>query len=224
MQVLIVEDEGRLAQALEQILRGQKHRADVVRTGPEGLDYALAGHYDVMVLDVMLPGMDGFEVVRRMRAEKNATPVLMLTAKDEIPDKVRGLDRGADDYMTKPFAPEELLARLRALARRQGEVVLDLLRFADLTLDLSASTLRCGEKSVRMGYKELEILKLLMANAGAITPKEQIIAKVWGGDSDVEENNVEAHISFLRKKFFYLGTRAGVSTVRKMGYRLEAGA
>jgi DNA-binding response OmpR family regulator len=221
MNVLIVEDEKRLAQALEQIMKGQKYHADAVHSGPEGLDYAMTGHYDLVILDLMLPGMDGFEVVRRMREGKNAAPVLMLTARDEVPDKVRGLDRGADDYMTKPFATDELLARVRALTRRQGEVVLDKLEFSDLVLNLPASELRRGEKSVRLGFKEFELMKILMANTGMITPKESLISRVWGDDSYAEDNNVEAHISFLRKKLAYLGSRTGIATIRKMGYRLE---
>ncbi|MDR1531540.1 MAG: response regulator transcription factor [Clostridiales bacterium] len=223
MNVLIVEDERRLAQALAEIMKTQKYYADVVYNGPDGLDYGLSGRYDLIILDVMLPGRDGFEVVRELRAKKVATPVLLLTARDEIADKVRGLDNGADDYMTKPFSSDELLARARALTRRQGEVVIDKLEFADLTLQLSTSTLHCGAKSVHVGFKEFEILKILMSNAGVITAKESLIAKVWGDDAEVEENNVEAHISFLRKKFFYLKSRASIATARKMGYRLEDG-
>jgi DNA-binding response OmpR family regulator len=222
MNILIVEDERRLAQALEQILKGQKYHAEAVYTGTDGLDYALNGGYDAVILDVMLPGMDGFEVVRRIREKKNAVPVLMLTAKDEVPDKVRGLDRGADDYMTKPFAADELLARIRALTRRQGEVVMDALEFADLVLRLPACELHCDMKSVRLGFKEFEMMKILMSNTGSIITKEQLISKVWGGDSDAEDNTVEAHISFLRKKLSYLGSKASIETMRKMGYRLEA--
>ena len=221
MRVLIVEDEVRLAEALGQIMTQQKYQADVVFDGADGLDYALTGQYDVIVLDVMLPKRDGFQVVREMRARHISTPVLLLTARDEIPDKVAGLDCGADDYMTKPFSPDELLARVRALSRRQGEVVLEEMSFGDLTLELATHTLRCGSRSVSLGFKEFEVLRLLMSSPQAVVPKETLLSRVWGQESDAEDNNVEAYISFLRKKFFYLSSRAGISTMRKVGYRLE---
>ena len=217
MRVLIVEDERRLADALCQIMREQKYGVDAVYDGRDGLDYAMSGQYDVVVLDVMLPERSGFEVVRALRAQNNAVPVLLLTARDEISDKVTGLDCGADDYMTKPFSPEELLSR------RQGEVQHEELRYADLCLNLSTRTLSRGEKSVSLGYKEFEVLHILLSNPRAITPKEELITRVWGADSDAEDNNVEAYISFLRKKFFYLGSQTAISAVRKVGYRLEAG-
>ncbi len=223
MRILVVEDETRLAEALGQILTEQKYAVDVVYTGTDGLDYALSGQYDVVVLDVMLPGMDGFAVARELRARHVSTPILMLTARDEIADKVTGLDCGADDYMTKPFAPDELLARVRALSRRQGDVVLEEMRFDDLTLSLSTYTLACRHKTVHLGYKEAEVLRLLMANPRLVVPKEDILTKVWGAESDAEDNNVEAYISFLRKKFFFLGSRVTIGTVRKVGYRLETG-
>lgn len=221
MRVLIVEDEVRLAEALGQIMAEQKYTADLVHDGQAGLDYALSGLYDVIVLDVMIPKLSGFEVVKALRIHKNTTPVLLLTAKDEISDKVIGLDCGADDYMTKPFAPEELLARLRALSRRQGDVILEELSFADLTLNLANNSLYKGAKSVHLGFKEFEVLKILMANPKQIIPKEELIIKVWGTDSSAEDNNVEAYISFLRKKFFFLGSSVTVGTIRKVGYRLE---
>ena len=220
MRILIVEDEVRLADALAQILKEQKHITDVVHNGTDGLSYALSEQYDLIILDVMLPGLTGFDVVRKMREKKNSTPVIMLTAKYELSDKVQGLDCGADDYMTKPFAPEELLARVRALSRRQGEVILEELSFEDLTLNLSTNTLSCDTKSVRLGYKEFEVLRILMLNNQIITSKEELISKIWGVDSDAEDNNVEAYISFLRKKFSYLSSATGIETIRKVGYRL----
>ncbi|HWP51381.1 MAG TPA: response regulator transcription factor [Clostridia bacterium] len=224
MRVLIVEDEQRLAEALGQIMSEQKYSVETVYDGADGLEYAKSGLYDVIILDVMLPKKTGFEVVRELRQAKNATPVLMLTARDEIGDKVTGLDCGADDYMTKPFSPEELLARVRALARRQGDVQLEELSYCDLTLSLSSYTLSSGTKSVHLGFKEFEVLRILMSNSSQIVPKEELILKVWGAQSEAEDNNVEAYISFLRKKFFFLGSKVTIGTVRKVGYRLEGEA
>lgn len=221
MQILIVEDEVRLAEALAQILREQKYIVDAVYDGRDGYDYAVSGQYDVIVLDVMLPSMDGFHIVRSLRKQHIQTPVLMLTAKDELRDKVHGLDCGADDYMTKPFAPEELCARIRALSRRQGDVVLEEMTFDDLTLNLSTYDLSRDSKSVHLGFKEFEVLRILMANPHTIVPKDDLINKVWGAASSAEDNNVEAYISFLRKKFYFLGSRVQIGTIRKVGYRLE---
>ncbi|MBQ7015491.1 MAG: response regulator transcription factor [Firmicutes bacterium] len=221
MQILIVEDEVRLAEALAQILREQKYIVDAVYDGRDGYDYAASGQYDVIVLDVMLPSMDGFHIVRSLRKQHIQTPVLMLTAKDELRDKVHGLDCGADDYMTKPFAPEELCARIRALSRRQGDVILEEMTFDDLTLNLSTYDLSRDSKSVHLGFKEFEVLRILMANPHTIVPKDDLINKVWGAASSAEDNNVEAYISFLRKKFYFLGSRVQIGTIRKVGYRLE---
>ena len=177
--------------------------------------------YDAIVLDVMLPKVDGFEVARRLRCAHVSTPILMLTAREEIPDKIAGLDHGADDYMTKPFDIGELLARVRALTRRQGEVIGEQLAAGDLVLDTPTRSLRCGEKSVRLGFKEFDVLRLLLAAPRAVIPKEDIISKVWGLESEAEDNNVEVYISFLRKKLAYLGSRVSIGTVRKVGYHLE---
>lgn len=221
MKILIVEDEMRLAEALGQIMKEQHYQADVVYNGTDGLYCGLSGEYDVIVLDVMLPGENGFDVVKKLRDARIQTPVLMLTARDDVRDKVTGLDRGADDYMTKPFVPEELLARVRALSRRQGEVIVEELRFGDLILNLSSNDLWRGSKSIHLGYKEFEVLKILMSNPGKIISKDVLISRVWGSDSDAEDNNVEAYISFLRKKLHFLGSKVEIGTVRKVGYRLE---
>ena len=210
MRILIVEDEVRLAEALAQIMAEQKYQVDQVHNGADGLDYALTAQYDVIVLDVMLPKLDGLEVARRLRSAHVSTPILMLTARDEISDKVKGLDCGAD----------ELLARVRALTRRQGEVVSEELAFGDLSLHLSSHCLRRGDKSVRLGFKEFEVLRLLLQNAKLVTPKDDIIAKVWGLDSEAEDNNVEVYISFLRKKLSFLASQVSIGTVRKVGYFL----
>ena len=221
MRVLIVEDEARLAEALGQIMEEQRYLADLTYNGPDGLAYALTGQYDVIVLDGMLPGLDGLEVARQLREAHISTPILMLTARDEVSDKVAGLDRGADDYMTKPFASEELLARIRALARRQGEVQTEVLSYAGLILNLSSRCLQRGEREVRLGFKEFEVLRILIAYPKMVVPKEEIILKVWGAESFAEDNNVEVYVSFLRKKLQFLDSQVTIRTVRKVGYYLE---
>ena len=221
MRVLIVEDDVRLAEALSAILKNADYQVDVVYDGADGLAYAETGEYDVVVLDVMLPKMDGFEVVSELRHKKVATPVLMLTARDALGDKVGGLDSGADDYMTKPFAPAELLARLRSLSRRQGELIFESLEYGDLKLDLESCELSSGDKTIHLGYKEFNIAKILMSNPGRVISKDTLIDKVWGSESMVEDNNVEAYISFLRKKLDFVGSKVEISTLRKVGYRLD---
>ena len=224
MRILIVEDEVRLAEALGEIMKGQLYSVDIVNDGEDGYDYAMSNIYDVIVMDVMLPSMNGFDIVRKMREEKNQTPVIMLTAKDDTADKIKGLDCGADDYLTKPFIPGELLARIRAISRRQGEVVLDELKFEDLTLSQSNRTLSCGSHSINLGPKEFDIINLLMSNPGVIVPKEDLIVKVWGIESEAEDNNVEVYISFLRKKLRYLKSKVSLKNIQKLGYRLEVEA
>lgn len=221
MQVLVVEDEKRLAEALAHILTEQKYMVDIAFDGRDGLDYALSGIYDVIILDIMLPKMNGYEVAAALRKEKIATPILMLTAKDQVADKVKGLDSGADDYMTKPFAAEELLARVRALTRRQGEVVIDEVSFNGVKLNLSTCDLSYGCKSVHLNFKEFEIMKILMQNPQIVTTKEDLIVKVWGYDSNAVDNNVEVYISFLRKKLDFISSNIEILSLRKIGYRLE---
>mgnify|MGYP000852304653 FL=1 len=221
MKILIVEDEKRLAQALSQIMKEAKYQTNIAYDGADGLELALYGSYDVIVLDVMLPKKDGFSIVKELRVSKINTPVIMLTAKDEVGDKITGLDKGADDYMTKPFVPEELLARIRALSRRQGEVIVEELSFEDLSLDISNAELRCKDKNIHLSFKEFEIMKILMSNQKTIIGKEILITKVWGDDSDAEDNNVEAYISFLRKKLSFIGSKVSLTTIRKLGYKLE---
>ena len=221
MQILIVEDEKNLADALRQILEEERIQTTIAYDGEDGLAYAMSSMFDMIILDVMLPKKNGFEVVETLRNEKNHTPVLMLTALDEIPDKVKGLTLGADDYMTKPFAPAELLARIYALTRRKGEMILHELKFQDLHLQLDTCELLCAHKHISLGFKEYEVMKLLMQHPSMIISKEEIITKVWGCDSEAVDNNVEAYISFLRKKLFYLGSKVEIKAHRKLGYRLE---
>ena len=222
MQILVVEDDVRLAQALCRILEESGYKTDAVHDGQSGLDYAESGIYDVVILDVMLPKMDGFTVVSNLRRAGVNTPVLLLTARDAVPDKITGLDSGADDYMTKPFSPAELLAHLRALTRRQGEVIFEKLDAGDLSLNLESYDLTCGQKTIHLSFKEFSLAKVLMSNAGQVVSKELLIERVWGVESSAEDNNVEAYVSFLRKKMRFLGSQACIETIRKAGYRFAA--
>ena len=222
MKVLLVEDDETLAQALCHILQKNRYDAEAVYDGATGYEWAASGHYDIIILDAMLPRKDGFSIVSDLRRQGVSTPVLMLTAKGEVADKIHVLDAGADDYMTKPFSPAELLAHLRALARRQGQVNFEIMGFADLDLDLNSCDLSCNKKSIHLSFKEFSLMKLLMANPKQTVPKELIIERVWGADSSAEDNNVEAYISFLRKKLKFLGSAVRIETLRKLGYRLNA--
>ena len=221
MRLLLAEDEKDLSKALCTILKHNNYSVDAVYDGQDALDYGLCENYDGIILDIMMPKKNGIDVLKELRKAKVSTPILMLTAKEQISDKVRGLDSGADDYMTKPFDPEELLARIRALTRRQGEVVLDELSFEGTTLNLSTCDLSCGEKSIHLNFKEFEIMKILMTSPGIVTTKEDLIVKVWGYDSNAVDNNVEVSISFLRKKLDFIESAVEIAALRKIGYRLE---
>jgi two-component system, OmpR family, response regulator ArlR len=222
MRILIVEDETHLAEALTQILRKNNYTVDAVNDGEAGLDYALTDIYDLIILDIMLPKMDGISVLKNIRKEGIATPVILLTAKGEISDKVTGLDSGADDYLAKPFATEELLARIRAMSRRKGEVVQDnTLKYGDIELNPATLKLTSGSKEVKLILKESELLEYLISRKNMTTSKEMIIEKIWGFDSEVVHNHVEVYISFLRKKLAFLGSEVGINTVRGVGYALE---
>lgn len=224
MRILLVEDEVRLSQALVEIFQKNRYGIDAVYTGPEGLEYAQSGIYDAIILDIMLPGMDGITILKTLRDQKNQTPVLLLTAKDDINDKVKGLDCGADDYMTKPFSTDELLARVRALTRRKGDVKEDAVTFGDLVLNKSNCELqKVGGESIKLSLKEFQIIDLLFENPHQIIKKERIIEKIWGGDSDAEYNNVEVYISFIRKKMEQLKVKTTIRTARGIGYSLEEG-
>lgn len=221
MKILVVEDEVRLADTIKNVLEKEKYLVDVVYNGQDAYDYITADTYDAVVLDVMLPKLSGVQVIKLLRQENNATPILLLTAKDQLEDKVTGLDSGADDYLTKPFETPELLARIRSISRRKGEVINDDITFKDITLSQKTQVVSCGAKSVRLGPKEYEILRLLLVNQNQILPKEDLISRVWGFDSDAEDNNVEVYISFLRKKLKYLSSQVTIGTARKVGYFLE---
>ena len=224
MRVLIVEDERRLARTLADLMEAHNYTADLSYDGESGLDNALSGIYDVILLDVMLPKRNGYEVARQLRAAGNRTPILMLTARTEVDDRITGLDSGADYYLTKPFDSNELLACIRAITRRSNDTVDNSMTFGDLRLELDSCQLFCGERSVRLSKKEFEILSKLMANGEKVVTKEQLILSVWGYESDAEDNNVEVYISFLRKKLHFLESAANIATVRKIGYHLEGDA
>lgn len=222
MRILIVEDELPLAEALTQILKKNNYTVDAVNDGEAGLDNALSDIYDLILLDIMLPKMDGISILKNIREEGITTPVILLTAKGEISDKVAGLDSGADDYLPKPFATEELLARIRSVSRRKGEIIKDnTLKIGDIELNPSTLKLSKGSKDIKLILKESELLELLISRKNATSPKELIIEKLWGFDSDVDNNHVEVYISFLRKKLSYLDSKVVITTVRGVGYILE---
>lgn len=221
MNVLVVEDERNLADAIVKILEDEGYNAEATYDGKAGLTCAKSGLYDAIVLDVMLPGMSGYDVVNKMRHAGVSTPVLMLTARTSTEDKVRGLDSGADDYMTKPFEAPELLARVRALTRRRGDVLIDEIKFADIRLDLNTHDLSCAEKSVHLSGKEFEVLSILMGSSSRVVSKQDLLTRVWGTDGEASENSVEAYVSFIRKKLSHIGSKVQVTTLRMLGYRLE---
>ena len=223
MKLLLVEDEYRMAQALCEILRQENYEVDHCVDGNNGLEAMESGIYDIAILDVMLPGLNGFEIAKRARKAGIRTPILMLTAKAEIDDKVMGLDSGADDYLTKPFATKELLARVRALGRRNIDTADGALKFEDIELDVTTATLTCisNGNSVRLSEKECRILEYLIANQNQILTREQLALKIWGIESEAEYNNVEVYVSFLRKKLKLLKSKVKIKAVRGMGYKLE---
>ena len=222
MRLLLVEDEKQLAEALTELLMKNKHTVDAVYDGEAGLDYALTGIYDVIILDIMLPRLNGLELLQQLRSSGISTPTILLTAKGELQDKVTGLDAGADDYLVKPFAALELLARIRALSRRKGEMIVDdTLSFADFHLNLSSYELEGKHGNVRLTLKEFEILRYFMYRPHRAVTKDELIEKVWGFDSEADYNNIEVYISFLRKKLAHIGSRAVIITLRGIGYKLE---
>jgi DNA-binding response OmpR family regulator len=233
VNILLVEDQTRLAAALAAILTEEGHHVDVAQDGVDGFDYASSARqtgtpYDAIVLDVMLPRMDGFTVARELRRAGDDVPIIILTARDTLHDKIEGLDSGADDYLTKPFQPAELLARLRALTRRSGTVHVETIELGNTTLDLQRADLRTtgpdgAEALVHLSQREFELCQLFMMSPGQTFTKATLLARVWGLDNDADENSVEAYVSFLRKKFTYLGSDLHIVTVRGMGYHLEAG-
>lgn len=224
MRILLVEDEEYMAQAVAQVLEKNNYTVDLAHDGEYGLDCALSGIYDIIILDIMLPGRSGLEILKTLRQKKIAVPVLLLTAKSETEDKVTGLDLGADDYLTKPFEMQELLARLRVLARRKQEITVQSgYEFGDVLLNPYTLSLFCGSQSFKLTLKESQLLEMLMDARGGVISKDRIIEKVWGFDSEAEDRHVEVYISFLRKKLKALGANTSIETVRGIGYALRAG-
>ncbi len=221
MRILVVEDEQGLAEAIAAILRKEHYEVDVANDGQTGLDNALTDVYDCIILDIMLPKMNGLDVLTYLRIKQIETPIMLLTAKSEIEDKISGLDCGADDYLTKPFSTGELLARIRAMIRRKGVVVDINPKYGDITLDIKRGELMCNGSSVVLGRKEFQMMELLMSNSGQIVTKEGFVKKVWGYDDDTEYNNVEVYISFLRKKLTMLHSVVQIKTRRGIGYCLD---
>ena len=199
-----------------------KYSVDAVYNGDEGLDYALTDVYDVIILDIMLPKLNGIEILKMIRKRKISTPVILLTAKGSVEDRILGLDSGADDYLPKPFSPDELLARLRALTRRNGDFINEnILEFSDIKLNLSTYDMEVNDNSITLTQKEFEILKYFMQRPKLVVSKDDLITKLWGFDSDIEHNNIEVYISFLRKKLAYVESNVKITTIRRVGYRLE---
>ena len=223
MRVLLVEDEKGISSAVCQVLKKENFTVDPVYTGPDGLDYALTGIYDAIVLDVMLPGMDGFEVLKRLRNEGVRTPVCMLTARSGLEDRVRGLEGGADYYLPKPFQMAELTACLRAITRRKEETPVMELSFGDVSLSQQDAKLVCktNGQAVKLGAKEYQIMEMFLRNPRQILPKETIFDRVWGYESDADYNNVEVYLSFVRKKLAFVGSTLKIKASRGIGYSLE---
>ncbi len=220
MKILIVDDEKQLVSAISAILKGQNLSVDCAFDGEKGLDFALSGIYDLIILDVMMPKLSGFEVLKQIRSHKMDTPVLMLTARSEMTDKISGLNMGADDYITKPFHTDELIARIKALLRRKEKFTGDVLTFGDITLDRNSLLLSCGEKKITLGKKEFQILEMLMLAGGKNIDKERFIEKIWGYDTDAEYNTIEVYVSFLRKKLLAVGSKTEIKSLRGVGYTL----
>ena len=222
MKILLIDDERQLTEALKVILKQNYYSVDCAYNGEDGLDMALSGIYDLIILDIMMPKIDGLTVLNVLRKKQIDVPVLLLTAKSEIADKITGLNLGADDYLTKPFNSEELLARVRALLRRKEKFMGDVLTFNDISLNRDTCELICNGKNISLGKKEFQILEMLILSKNKSIDKEKFIEKIWGYDTDAEYNTIEVYISFLRKKINALGAKTEIKSIRGIGYILEA--
>jgi len=222
VKVLIIEDEYSLADAIRESLEKEHLNVTMVTNGLDGEDEALTGLYDLILLDIMLPKKNGFEILKTLKEEKIKTPIIILTAKSEMDDKLNGLENGADDYITKPFHMKELLARVKIILKRNSNIEdTNALTYGDLTLDLSTGKLKCNDNEVAINGKELNLIEILLINKEQIVEKEVLTDKIWGYDSDAEYNSVEVYVSFLRKKIDLLKSNVKISTVRGIGYKLE---
>ena len=222
MKILIIEDEYSLADAVAETLKKEKFNVTIKTNGEDGEDEALTDNYDLILLDVMLPKKNGFDVLRNLRQFKIKTPIIMLTAKSEIEDKLNGLEHGADDYITKPFSTRELLARIKIILRRVNDIDnTDYIEFGDLILDLKNAKLKCKENEIQISGKEIELIEQLLINKSQVTSKENIIQRIWGYESETEYNNVEVYITFLRRKLNLLQSSVKIKAVRGLGYKLE---
>ena len=220
MKILLIEDEVLLAESLKALLTAKGFTVETVHDGETGAEYALLGIYDLLILDVMIPGLNGFQVARQVRSQRCGVPILMLTAKSDVSDRIEGLNAGADYYLTKPFDSRELLACINALLRRQGTQV-EQINFGNTDLDLSSGILRCEDKSVRLSAREFDVMRLLLQSGGRNLSKEVILSRVWGYDSNAVENHVEVYVGFLRKKLQAIGSNIRIGAVRRLGYHLE---
>ncbi len=221
MRLLLAEDEKDLSRALCAILKHNNYSVDAVYNGQDALDYGLDENYDGIILDLMMPKKNGLEVLRELRSKGISTPVIILTAKSEVEDRILGLDTGADDYLTKPFNMGELLARVRALTRRKSEFSPNVMTFGNISLNRESFELTCGEESLRLGNKEFQMLEMLISNPGRLISTEQFMERIWGYDTDAEINVVWVYISYLRKKLSSLGCNVEIKAVRGVGYTLE---
>ena len=223
MRILLVEDSESLCEALTAVLEREKFEVQCVHNGEDGLEYGLTGIYDLILLDVMMPKKNGFEVLEELRKAKIYTPIIMLTALSQELNKVQGLDMGADDYIAKPFSTPELLARVRAQLRRRGDMTIDnSMNYRNVSLNLSSYTLSCGDKSVKLSNKECDILRFLFEKPKNVAIKEDLINKVWGLDNDFESNSLEVFMSFVRKKLTFVGADFSIQAIRGVGYQLQA--
>jgi len=220
MKILIIEDEILLADSLKVLLEKKGFEVECVYNGEDGADFAETGIYDLLILDVMIPKMNGYDVARKVRSKHLGTPILMLTAKSELEDEIEGLNAGADYYLTKPFNSRKLLACINALLRRQGPQVNEL-TVGNTSLNLSNSILSCGDNSVRLSSKEFDVMRYLMSSQGQILPKEMILCRVWGFNSNAVENHVEVYVGLLRKKLKHISSNVRIEAVRRMGYIME---
>ena len=220
MKILIIEDERPLAESLKLLLEGKGFAVETVYDGVAGEEYAMLGIYDLLIVDVMMPGLDGYQLTRQVRTQRCTTPILMLTAKSAVEDRIYGLNCGADYYLTKPFDTRELLACINALLRRQGNQVNEL-RYGNISLDLDTSMLICEGRSIRLSAKEFDVLRCLLGAGEKIVSKEILLARVWGYDSNAVENHVEVYVGFLRKKLLSIGANVSIEAVRCRGYHLE---